>query len=80
MMVNKNGLDRSQLDITLISNSKNLKLHSLKDAMLLSGMDGGKFDWVKVRTSYVNDLLMCNFYSFLDGNDHEMGSGCTITG
>ena len=44
------------------------------------GMDGGRFDWVKVRTTDVNDLLMCNFYSFLDGNDHEMGSGCTITG
>ena len=41
-------------------------------------MDGGKFDWVKVRTGYVNELLQCNFYQFLDGNDHEMGSECTI--
>ena len=52
----------------------------LIEIILFIGMDGGRFDWVKVRTSYVNDLLACNFYSFLDGNDHEMGSECTVTG
>ena len=67
-----------------LRNQINLSISPLKFFILtifdVLGMDGGRFDWVKVRTTDVNDLLMCNFYSFLDGNDHEMGSGCTITG
>ena len=40
-------------------------------------MDGGKFDWCKVRTSD-NDVIQCNFYRFLDNGDYEAGSECKI--
>ena len=42
-----------------------------------SGLDGGKFDWIKVRTSD-DRVFQCNFYQFLDNNDLEKGSECKL--
>ena len=41
------------------------------------GLDGGKFDWVKVGTSG-GDIMQCNFYMFLDGDMQEVGSECKL--
>ena len=43
----------------------------------ISGTDGGKFDWMKVR-SREGDIMECKFYEVLDNNSEEIGRECTI--
>ena len=40
------------------------------------GMDGGQFDYVVVNTQ--DQMAKCSFFKFLDGNDSEVGSDCTV--
>ena len=41
------------------------------------GPDGGQFDYVTVVTQ--TETVKCFFHKYLDDNDYELGSGCTVT-
>ena len=40
------------------------------------GFDGGQFDYVVVYTQ--EEVAKCFFHKFLDGNDQEVGSECSV--
>ncbi len=48
----------------------------LKEFFFASGPDGGQFDYVAVYTQ--SETVKCFFHKYLDDNDFELGSGCTV--